>query len=83
MLGHAECNKSFLCAQPWAGRGYGPGEDSYRVSAWGNPQPSGTGRPGPVLQIGALMGAGKGRYGSTEEAGTQTSTGVKEGFQLG
>lgn len=50
VLGHTEQYKSCLCAQPWAGRDYGPGDDSYQVSAWGIPQPSGEAGLPPACQ---------------------------------
>ena len=49
-------------------------------SPLGDHSPGGS-RPGPGLQIGALMST-KDVNGSTEEAGYQTSTVVKQGFQL-
>lgn len=80
MLGHAEHNKNFLWS--WARRGYRPGEDTYWVFAWRNPQPSVAGRPGPILQTGTLMGSGRGCY-ETKRQVPRLAWGSRKAFSWG
>lgn len=80
--GHAEHNKNFLWS--WARRGYRPGEDTYWVFAWRNPQPSVAGRPGPILQTGTSgRGSGRGCYETKKRQVPRLAWGSRKAFSWG